>query len=288
MKSHRMLRLLAALTLSMASISAAQAAESQWLRVNGVSLRYQITGSGSDTLVLLPSTGKSLEYWDEMLPSLTAPNRRILAYDIRGVGLSEKLKGPVTMDDEVEDLRALLDALKIDKPVLFIGTAFGASIQMQFAARYPQRAKAIANISPSAQLVPSPHRDLSPEEEKAAAERRAAANDHTRVYPLVLRGNEQRWSRYLGMDAANDPESRRLTEKLIMSTPFADVTPKIQCPVLLVRTSMYPRTLESIQELAATLSKASVMTIESGHEAPLQTPELVAPILKKFIKEQGY
>lgn len=286
MRIQSLLRFTFAASLMLASATSF-ASDSKWADVNGMSLRYQIEGNGPDVVVLLPSTGKSLEYYDEILPSLAAPNRTILRYDIRGVGLSQKLHGrPITMQDEVNDLKALLDHLHINGPVMFVGTAFGASIQLQFAAQYPARARGVVNISPSAQLVPPPPRPPATTPAEPVANPGAAPNND-RVYPVALRANQQRWERYLGIDAANDAESRRLTEKLIMSTPFADVLPKVKCPTLFVRTELYPRTLESIQELVDVMPKASVISIPSGHEAPLQSPEMITPILLKFFKENG-
>lgn len=285
MNIRSLIKIAAGIAMSCGLMNVAVAGESKWLDVNGVSLRYQIDGSGSDVVVLLPSTGKSLEYYDEIVPMLEAPNRRILRYDIRGVGLSEKLHGrPITIQNEVDDLHALLDALKITQPVLFVGTAFGGSIELQFAAQFPDRARGVVNISPSAQLVASAPRRPKP---TTAVDNPGAAPNPDRVYPVSLRGNQERWLRYLGLDAANDADSRHLTEKLIISTPFADVLPKVKCPTLFVQTTLYPRTLESVQELANVMPKSSVISIESGHEAPLQTPELVAPILLKFFKENG-
>jgi len=268
----------AVLLASLSMTVPAAAGESRWAQVNDVSLRYQIDGSGPSLIVMLPSTGKSLEYYDELLPMLMAPGRTILRYDIRGSGLSQTFDAPITMADEVGDLEALLEHLDFDGPILFVGTAFGGSIQMQYAARHPDRVLGIVNISPSARLEapkPGSHPPLN------------AADPHARVYPPQLRSNSERWSRYLGIDASNDPVSRRFTEKLIVSTPFADVLPKVKCPTLFVATTLYPRSIESIQELADRMPDAQVASVESGHEAPLQTPELVAPILLEFFKARG-
>ncbi|WP_129781870.1 alpha/beta fold hydrolase [Peristeroidobacter soli] len=268
--------------LLLASLSTVSAAPA-WVRVNDVSLRYELTGNGPDVLVLLPSTGKPLEYWDEILPLLASERRTILTYDLRGIGLSQRLQEPITMQDEVDDLRALLDALKIDKPVMMIGTAFGGSVQMQFAAQFPQRVKGIVNFSPSAQLVGRPPRPVH--EPRPAP----PADPYAITYPVQLRGNEQRWAKYLAMDASNDENGKHFTERLIYSTPFADVFPKLQCPVLMVATTLYSRrTPESVKELVTHIPKGTYQVIESGHDAPFQTPEMVVPLLQAFLREHGF
>ncbi len=58
-----------------------------WMEVNGTSLRYECSGSGLTTLVLVHGMGGTLDSWDQVLPALVN-GRRILRYDTRGAGLS--------------------------------------------------------------------------------------------------------------------------------------------------------------------------------------------------------
>ncbi|MFT3907570.1 MAG: alpha/beta hydrolase [Steroidobacteraceae bacterium] len=271
--------------LAAPAMAGARDTSAAYIEVNGVTLRYQLDGSGSDLVVLLPSTGKPLEYWDEILPSLRRHNRRFLRYDIRGVGLSQKLTQAITMQDEVDDLAALLDALELRGRVTMVGVAFGGSIEMQYAAQHPDRVRGIVNISPSAQLV---GRSLHTEPRTVANAPAPESDPYAFTYPAKLRTNPQRWRTYAGLERSNDPLSKRLTEALIYSTPFADVMPRIQCPVLMVATLQYlRRTPAEVQELSMTLPHGDFTVLDSGHDAPFQTPELVAPVLREFFKKSG-
>jgi 3-oxoadipate enol-lactonase len=275
--------LFAAALLCMAQ--AVSAGVSQWVVVNHVGLRYQIDGDGPNTLVLLQESGAPLEIWEEILPELLAPQRRILRYDPRGIGLSEKIRTPVTMQDQVDDLRALLDALEIREPVVMIGGALGASVAMMFASQFPERVKALAVTSPSAQLQPRPPRArinpaVDPEGARAAEKR---AKEVT--YPVELRGNVQRWERYQAIKSSSDPDSEILTEAIINTTPFADVLPKIQCPTLVIATSMFVRPVEDVKVLADLIPNSEFMVLKTGHVPAFQTPELMAPVFKKFLKK---
>ncbi len=258
----------------------------QWIEVNGVSLRYDLSGQGSETLVLLPSTGKPLEYWDEILPALAADNRKVLRYDLRGAGLSSRVKAPITMQDHADDLRALLDALSIKNDVMMVGTAFGASVQMLFASQAPERVKGIVNISPSAMLEARPARPFPPEPTPTPA---PGTDPFGYTYPPELRGNQARWHKYLAMHETNDDISKFLTERLIYSTPFSEVMPKLKCPVLMVATTLYKRrTVESVKELSESIADGRFVVIESGHDAPFQTPEMVVPVLNDFFKQLDF
>jgi pimeloyl-ACP methyl ester carboxylesterase/DNA-binding CsgD family transcriptional regulator len=70
--------------------------------------------------------------------SLLSRRHRLLRYDSRGCGLSDRDNVELTFQRQVEDLRAVVDAAGLDRFVLF-GMAGGASIAVAFAAQYPER-----------------------------------------------------------------------------------------------------------------------------------------------------
>ena len=105
-----------------------------WIDLGRAALRYDLTGSGPDTLVLIHEMGGTLDSWDQVLPILNR-DRLVLRYDTRGAGQSEKLRGAITFDDMADDLAALLDALPIAGPVSLVGCAVGGAIALRFAGR---------------------------------------------------------------------------------------------------------------------------------------------------------
>ena len=96
-----------------------------WIEVNGTSLRYELSGAGPSTLVLIHEMGGTLDSWDQGLNALNN-SRVVLRYDTRGAGLSEKIGGSITWNDMADDLKALLDALNISGKVALAGIAVGA------------------------------------------------------------------------------------------------------------------------------------------------------------------
>src|SRR5258705_7564442 len=82
-----------------------------WIDANGASLRYELSGSGKQTLVLVHEAGGRLESYEDALPGLEK-DFRVLRDDQRGFGLSEK-GGELTFQIVVNDLGRLLDARKI-------------------------------------------------------------------------------------------------------------------------------------------------------------------------------
>lgn len=83
-----------------------------FVEVNGTALRYELSGRGASTLVLIHEMGGTLESWDLVAPLLSS-RRTILRYDTRGAGLSQKVRGPLSIDTLADDLVALIDKLGI-------------------------------------------------------------------------------------------------------------------------------------------------------------------------------
>src|SRR5436305_15271289 len=97
-----------------------------FVEVNGTALRYELSGSGASTLVLIHEMGGTLESWDLVLPLLSR-GRRILRYDTRGAGLSQKIRSPLSIDTMADDLVALMDKARVPDKVALAGVAVGGA-----------------------------------------------------------------------------------------------------------------------------------------------------------------
>jgi 3-oxoadipate enol-lactonase len=124
-----------------------------WVEVNGTALRYEVTGSGPTTLVLVHEMGGTLVSWDHVLPALSA-TRRVLRFDTRGAGQSEKLSATPSMALMADDIAALLDATGIAGKVAIAGCAVGGGIAMTFALRPAMRTAALIAMGPATGVAP--------------------------------------------------------------------------------------------------------------------------------------
>ena len=109
----------------------------EWMEVNGVALRYMVSGSGDKNLILVHELGGALESWNDVLPVLEK-EFRVLRYDQRGFGLSEKSKGSLDINDMTSDIAGLTAAVGMDGPCFVVGTAMGAGIAMAYSMHYPE------------------------------------------------------------------------------------------------------------------------------------------------------
>jgi len=258
-----------------------------FVEVNQTSLRYHLAGSGPRTIVLLHELGMSLESWDDIVGELSRAHR-VLRYDLRGFGLSEKLRGAVTIENEVDDLRALLDHLRLTGPVTLVGGALGGAIALRFAAAEPPRVAAVMALSPAGDVAPSSRpaylvRAARLERLGMRADVEATRDD---TYPPTLRtGQDDRFARFLALQYANDPVSMAATLRMIAITEWASVWPAIQCPAWFVAVSNYKaRPIDSVKSMASAVPHGHFEVLNTGPFVAVQAPELLLPLLRKFLE----
>ena len=164
-----------------------------WVETNGVVLRYELSGTGHVPLLLIHELGGSLEFWDPVLPAFQQ-DFQVLRYDLRGFGMSEKVK-TLRLDDLLGDIVGLLDAVAITDPCHVVGPALGAGIALAFAAKYPGRVRRLVVSSP-ATGVPSERRAQSlqrAETVERGGMRAVVEQSLTRSYPERFRGDRRRF-----------------------------------------------------------------------------------------------
>ncbi len=129
-------------------------------RNGDVHIAYQTHGSGPLDLVVAPGFFSHLELQWEMDPQYRAWIRRlasfarVIVFDGRCSGLSDRDVGASTLDERVQDLCAVLDAVNCDRCTV-LGIATGDALAMQFAQRYPSRCSALVLCSAYASTAAS-------------------------------------------------------------------------------------------------------------------------------------
>jgi pimeloyl-ACP methyl ester carboxylesterase len=116
------------------------------IKANGVNLHYITVGTGPDIVMLHGFLG-NLAVWHLYMAPILRREHRVTTYDLRGHGYSDVTPNHYTAADMVEDLRCLLDALSIEKPIL-VGHSFGADIAMYFSLLYPERVPKLVALEP--------------------------------------------------------------------------------------------------------------------------------------------
>jgi class 3 adenylate cyclase len=126
--------------------------ETRYARNGDIHLAYQVIGSGAMDLVLVPGLIAHLEVqWDQdpryrSWVRRLASFSRLILFDTRGSGLSDRDVGDSTLDERLDDLLAILDAAGSTRCAV-LGFSVGGALAIHFASRHPQRVSSLVLCS---------------------------------------------------------------------------------------------------------------------------------------------
>ena len=258
-----------------------------FIDINGAALRYDLSGAGEKTLVLVHEMGGTLESFDDVLGLLNR-DRRVLRYDTRGAGLSEKIRGSADIDQMADDVVALLDALGIKGRVAIAGIAVGAAIAIHFAARHAGRTCALIPMGPAVGIPPERRAATL-----AAADKMEQGGIRPGIdtvlattYPEVMRADKARFARVRCQRLGNDPGSQAAIYRMLADMDLSADYPNIKCPTLFlagIHDGLRPPSV--VAPLVKLIAGARFEALETAHFMSQQTPELVANRIAKFLAE---
>jgi len=121
--------------------------ETRYAKSGDLRIAYQIVGNGPFDLVFVPGFASNIDAIWEMPPQARFHSRlasfsRLILFDKRGTGLSDRSAGIATLEERMDDVRAVMDAAGSERAALF-GVSEGGPMSVLFAATYPDRASAL-------------------------------------------------------------------------------------------------------------------------------------------------
>lgn len=219
-------------------------AETKYALSGDVSIAYQVVGDGPIDLVLVPGFVSNIEvFWEE--PNYArfirhlAEFARLILFDKRGTGLSDRVSHMPILEVRMDDVRAVMDAAGSDRAAL-AGYSEGGPLCALFAATYPERVSSLIMIGCFASLVPRPGYPFGFDEAKQKAAFDWIENDWGRVEDLSARAPSvadderfQQWrSRCLRMSAS--PSAAMEIQRSAFEIDIRHILPSIRVPTLIV------------------------------------------------------
>jgi pimeloyl-ACP methyl ester carboxylesterase len=129
-------------------------------RSGEVSVAYQVVGDGPIDLVLVPGWISNLDvFWEE--PNVArffrnlASFGRLILFDKRGTGLSDRITEAAILEERMDDVRAVMDAVGSSRAAL-LGYSEGGTMSILFAATHPDRTGALLLIGSYARRLKAP------------------------------------------------------------------------------------------------------------------------------------
>ncbi|MGI9520024.1 MAG: adenylate/guanylate cyclase domain-containing protein [Hyphomicrobiaceae bacterium] len=270
------------------------AAITRYAQSGDVSVAYQVIGDGPIDLVYAPGFISHLDHeWDEprwarFLNELGS-FARLIKFDKRGTGLSDRSGGLPDMDQRVDDIRAVMDAAGSDNAVL-LGVSEGGAMCELFTAMYPDRVSKLILLGSYSNA-----RTAVPEFSK-----NAVSPDHIRqnwgtgeflpLYSPTLAGDahfRDWWAKFERLSAS--PSA--LIDLRAMNTEI-DVTailPSIQVPTLILHATNDVRIkVEAAREMARIIPNAELVELAGDdHLNWLTDTTNVVEEIRKFVGAEG-
>src|SRR5215207_3215508 len=202
--------------------------------IDGLRLYYEHDGQGSD-LALIHGLGGSLHDWDSFIPDL-ARAHRVLRWDVRGFGQSDKPVGPYTPQLFAQDLAGLVHTLGFAKTHV-AGISMGGVIAQRFTLDYPELVSSLTLISTSSEVSESAQRAW----EKTASiieQRGFSSNTEAaqRVFaPSFAKNSPHAVQVMAERTAINDPRAYAAAARAIGSYNWTGELGRIQAPTLILQ-----------------------------------------------------
>ncbi|MBV8855570.1 MAG: alpha/beta hydrolase [Acidobacteria bacterium] len=258
---------------------------SGFAEVNGTKLYYEASGKGP-AVVLVHGGLVDSRLWDDQMGPLSK-SFRVVRYDQRGFG---KSAAPTGQYWPTEDLRALLDYLKIEKATV-VGLSLGGIVAADFAFEHPERVERLVFVGSGLRG------DRQPPDEKSMAAYRALASDGPEKYfetflkaDLLagVRERPQARARMRTMMLDNYKALTYLRSGLPQSPepPTIERLNKINFPTLVVVGSLDSINLRNIADtLTNGIPGARKVVIPgASHHPPVETPQEFNRVLLDFLE----
>jgi pimeloyl-ACP methyl ester carboxylesterase len=221
-----------------------QTPRTQYAKSGPISVAYQTFGDGPATIVYAPGWISHVDVmwedpnWSEFMARL-ASFARVILFDKRGTGASDRDVGYPTLDDRMDDIRAVMDAAGAGSASIF-GMSEGGNMACMFAAAHPERVSHLILFGVFAKRIWSPDYPWAPKPEARQAwidsieQNWGRAPDLSSLAPS--RAGDRAFEEWFGRleRMAASPGAARTLAQLNTQIDMRDVLPAIRVPTLVL------------------------------------------------------
>jgi pimeloyl-ACP methyl ester carboxylesterase/predicted glycosyltransferase len=282
---------------------ACQPSRDGYVERDGIKVHYEVFGAGEPTVLLLPTWSiLHSRHWKMQIPYL-ARHCRVLTFDGRGNGRSDRPAGvaPYLEDEFAADTLAVMDATGTDHATL-VGVSCAALWATILAADHPERVEGIVYIAPAVGLAPGhPERQVYAfEEEYDTDEGWAKYNSRfwSRSYREFLEfffaqgfsepHSTKQIEDAVGWGLETDPETLANTSRAISLCRlerFRDTCARVRCPTLVIHGDGDLIRPHAQGAALAEATGGTLVTLEgAGHFPQARDPVKVNLLLRDFVK----
>jgi class 3 adenylate cyclase len=271
--------------------------KTKYARSGDVRVAYQITGNGLFDVVWAPGTMSHLDLdWEIPQRALFFERFgqfcRLIRFDKRGTGLSDRPLKMATLEERTDDIRAVMDDVGIERANIF-GVSEGGSMACLFAATYPQRVNSLLVWGAQARWIACPDHPWGQTQEQHDQMIAMIDNDWPSFEYITGPGAGvgkdadlafiESISRY--MRAAANPSAVRAYEQMNGQIDTRPILPSIQAPTLVMNRTGDPcSNVEAARDMALRIPGAKFKEYPgNSHSIMLDDMETVLSDIQEFI-----
>ena len=263
----------------------------QYARSGDVSIAYQVVGEGEHDIVLVPGFVSNVELgWQSPLYvdfyERLAGMGRLILFDKRGTGLSDRVSGVPSLEVRMDDVRAVMDAAGSERAALF-GISEGGPMTVLFAATHPERTTAAVLYGSNGPVLTwtkeTPWQRTREESLRRIeeAERRWGTRDAAKeaienwVAPSLAGDNEfiEWWATYSRMSAS--PGAVAALWRMNLEIDIRHVLPAVRVPMLVIHRTGDAVPVEGARYLAAHIPGAEFLELPGVDHVPIVDPDQI-------------
>lgn len=265
----------------------------RYARSGEVNIAYQVTGDGPFDLVFIPGFFSHLEIDREhpanahLLDRLAA-FARLIVFDKRGTGLSDRDVGLPDFETRMDDIRAVMDAAGSESAALF-GYSEGGPMSVLFAATFPQRVRALVLYGTYAKRAhPDEDYPWAPTWQKrveVAEELERTWGENVDVAGMAPNADAAlvSWMRRRGR-AGLSPAGARDFILMNSQADVRDVLGSVQCPTLVLhRTGDLDASVEEGRYIAREIPSARFVELSGDDHVPFVDPDQIVDEVEEFL-----
>ena len=257
------------------------------ITANGISINYQIRGKGTN-LVLIHGAGDNLNMWYHQVP-VFAKNYRVVTFDVRGSGKTDRPEGQYSIPLFAEDAYQLMKAIGVDR-AYFLGYSMGGRIALELAIHHPDLVKGLVLANSSVGIAPPTPESL--ERRRVTLElldngnlQKVAEMMITSAFsPNFQSRNPTEFDKYMNVKLQNKPDG---IARLMRSFSVPSVPPdlrRLKCPVLLIvgENDQYMG-VEQGRQAHQAIPGSKLVILPTGHAAAIELPERFNSAVSGFL-----
>jgi pimeloyl-ACP methyl ester carboxylesterase len=272
--------------------------ETHYARSGDVSIAYQVVGGGVRDLVFVPGIISHVEFFHE-LPGYTeflealGAFARVIVFDKRGNGMSDRVAAAPTLEERMDDIRAVMDAVGSERAALF-GVSEGGPLSILYAASHPGRVDALVLFETFVRFGGPPDRPSQP-----------GGDLHSEWTRAFIENAYEWWGTGVSLDfmsasLRNDPHWRNLCARaerlsgspgnmrslfeMVTAVDVSGALPSVRAPCLVMHGGAGSLFVEHGRHLVEHLPDARLAVVEGADHYPwFAKHDRIVPEVEEFL-----